>query len=387
MMVYLDNAATTFPKPRSVQEAVAKALYRFGANPGRAGHQMSLSAAEEVYRCRCAAADFFHAPGPECVSFTLNCTHAANCVLKGLLKPGDHVVISCLEHNAIMRPLHALAETGVEFSEAQVVPGDNDQTVDAFRKALKENTKLVFCIHASNVWGIRLPVERITALAHEYGISMAVDCAQTAGVFPINLADSGIDYLCVAGHKGLYGPMGTGMLITPHGSELKTIIEGGTGTKSAIASQPSEMPERMESGTPNMPGIAGLHAGIQFVQQHGPQNICQHETKLLCYLHEEFSRMARVHLYTHSPDIRYYAPVLSFNLDGIPSEEVGRELDHYGIAVRAGLHCAPAAHRFMGTLDTGAVRVCPSYFTTKADIYYLISSVRKILTKNYKRNV
>lgn len=169
-MIYLDNAATTFPKPREVPVAVAEAFRRYGANPGRAGHKMAMDSSEEMFRCRNEAAEFFHAPGPECVAFTLNCTHAINYVLKGLLKPGDHVVISCLEHNAVVRPLHALAGQGVTFTEAQIYPGDNDRTVNAFREALQENTKLVLCTHASNVWGIRLPVERITALAHQYGI-------------------------------------------------------------------------------------------------------------------------------------------------------------------------------------------------------------------------
>lgn len=212
-MIYLDNAATTYPKPASVQNTVQIALKKYGANPGRAGHAMSLAAAEEIYRCRTAAADFFKAPGPECVAFTLNCTHAMNYVLKGLLKPGDHVVTSSLEHNAVMRPLQKLSENGVMFTVAKVFPGDNDATLNAFRNAIRENTKLIVCTHASNVWGIRLPVERIAALGHLYNIPIVVDCAQSAGVLPIDMAESGFDYLCVAGHKGLYGPMGTGMLV------------------------------------------------------------------------------------------------------------------------------------------------------------------------------
>lgn len=383
-MIYLDNAATTYPKPQSVQNAVAEAFRRYGANPGRAGHSMAMAASEEIYRCRSAAADFFHAPGPECIAFTLNCTHAVNYVLKGLLKPGDHVVISCLEHNAVVRPLYALAaNNGVTFTEAYVFPRDNDSTVNAFRQALQENTKLIMCTHASNVWGIRLPVERIAALGHQYGIQTAVDCAQSAGVLPINMEESGIDYLCVAGHKGLYGPMGTGLLVTGHGSELNTIIEGGTGTESIMPEQPSGMPEHFESGTQNMPGIAGLRAGIEFVRRRGPEKIHQHETALLRELYSDLSGMERIQLYTPIPDAEYFAPVLSFNIEGMPSETVGRELSSFGVAVRAGLHCAPAAHRYMGTLDSGAVRVCPSAFTTMADIKGLTHALRKILMKNY----
>ena len=367
-MIYLDNAATTYPKPESVRRAVAEAFVKYGANPGRAGHDLSMAAAEEMYRCRTAAADFFHAPGPECVSFTLNCTHALNYVLKGFLKPGDHVVTSCLEHNAVARPLYALSKAGVEVTEAQVFPGDNDATVDSFRKALRSNTRLIACTHASNVWGIRLPVERIAALGHEYRIPIAVDCAQSAGVLPIDMGDSGIDYLCIAGHKGLYGPMGTGMLITAQGSGLATLVEGGTGTNSAEPGQPLSMPDRMESGTQNMPGIAGLRAGIEFVRSRGAETIFRHESALMQRLYRRLSSMKQIRLYTAEPDPRYYVPVLSFNVGDLPSEEVGRKLNGYGIAVRTGLHCAPAAHRFCGTLERGAVRVCPSAFTRREEI-------------------
>ena len=381
-MIYLDNAATTWPKPREVRRAAAEAFVRFGANPGRAGHAMAMASSEEMFRCRSEAAEFFHAPGPECVAFTLNCTEAVNFVLKGFLNPGDHVVVSCLEHNAVMRPLHALAASGVTWTAAQVVPGDNDATVAAFRSALRENTKLVFCTHASNVWGFRLPVERIAALAGEYGIRTGVDCAQSAGLLPIDLAESGIDYLCIAGHKGLYGPMGTGMLVTPHGAELRTVLEGGTGTESLLEDQPSGMPERLESGTQNMPGIAGLRAGIGFVRRTGREKIFSHEISLLRRLYRRLSAMEGVVLYTPEPDLKYFAPVLSFNAGGLSSEETGRLLGRAGFAVRAGLHCAPEAHRFMGTLDTGAVRVCPSAFTAAREIDAFAAALENILKKS-----
>ena len=380
-MIYLDNAATTYPKPPEVQSAMARALRQYGANPGRAGHAMAMAASEEIFRCRSEAAEFFNAPGPECVAFTLNCTHAINYVLKGLLKPGDHVVVSCLEHNAVIRPLHALQPFGVTYTEAEVFPGDNDATVNAFRDALRPNTRLVMCTHASNVWGIRLPVERIAALAHQYGIPVAVDCAQSAGLLPVDMQGSGIDFLCVAGHKGLYGPMGTGMLITPGGSSLATVVEGGTGTESIRPEQPAGMPERMESGTQNMPGIAGLRAGIGFVRSKGVGKIHEHETSLLRALYRALASMNGVRLYTPMPDTTYYVPVLSFNIEGMQSETVGRELNEYGVAVRAGLHCAPAAHRRMGTLETGAVRICPSAFSTMQDMNGAANAVRRILMK------
>lgn len=378
-MIYLDNAATTYPKPMAVQNAVSNALRNYGANPGRAGHNMSMAAAEEIYRTRKAAAEFFKAPGEECVAFTLNCTHAINYVLKGLLKPGDHVVTSCLEHNAVMRPLKALSEQGITYSQARVYPGDNDATVDSFRKEIKENTKLIICTHVSNVFGIRLPIERIAALGHEYEIPIAVDCAQSAGILPIEMEENGFDYLCIASHKGLYAPMGTGILITPNGSDLKTVIEGGTGTVSASLDQPQTMPDRMESGTQNMPGIAGIRAGIEFIQSKTVNKIYQHEMSLIQYLYKSLSGMKHLRLYTPEPAAPYFAPVLAFNVSDKPSETVAQKLNEHGFAVRAGLHCAPAAHEFMGTLNQGAVRVCPSVFSNMNEIRSFALTVSNII--------
>ena len=224
-MIYLDNGATTFPKPPAVRGAVARALQKLGANPGRGGYPMSMAAAEEVYACRQAASEFFHGDGPETVVFPLNCTQGINMVLKGWLRLGDHVVVSDLEHNAVMRPLEALRERGVSYTMAHVTIGDHDATLDAFRRALTAKTQLIFCTHASNVWGARLPVERIAAMAREYGIPFGLDCAQSAGILPLDMEGMGIDFLCAAGHKGLYGPMGTGVLLTS--KPLATILEAG----------------------------------------------------------------------------------------------------------------------------------------------------------------
>ncbi len=378
-MIYLDNAATTYPKPVSVINAIDNALKNYGANPGRAGHNMSLAAAEEIYRCRSAVADFFRAPGPECVAFTLNCTHSINYVLKGLLKPGDHVVTSCLEHNAVMRPLQALSEQGITYTNALVFPGDNDATVNSFRKELRENTALIVCTHASNVFGIRLPIERIAALGHEYGIPILIDCAQSAGILPIDMEENKFDYLCIAAHKGLYGPMGTGILITPNGSLLKTIVEGGTGTSSAMLEQPQTMPERMESGTQNMPGIAGIHAGVEFVKAKSIDYIYKHEMELVQYMYRSLMKMKNIKLYTTEPVAPYFVPVLSFNVADQPSELIAQKLNQQGIAVRAGLHCAPVAHRAMGTLEQGAVRVCPSAFSNMNEMRSFVLSLSKII--------
>lgn len=377
-MIYLDNAATTYPKPPRVITTMADAQRTKGANPGRSGHKLSMVAAEELYNCRQLAADMFSAPGPECVAFTMNCTMALNMVIKGVLKPGDHVVTSNLEHNAVMRPLQALADQNITFTQAQVVPGNNDATVDHFRQALQPNTKLIVCTHASNVWGIRLPVERIAALGKEYEICTAVDCAQSGGVLPINLNDSAIDYLCMAGHKGLYGPMGTGMLIAKCGSLPKTILEGGTGTTSFSFLQPDQMPEQAESGTPNLPGIAGLRAGMEFVRMKTEKVIFTHEMRLVQQLYDGLAKTSGARLYTQRPEEAYFAPVLSFNLEGMSSEQVAGKLDNAGIAVRPGLHCAPAAHQFMGTLEQGTVRVSPSAFNNRNEIERFLMVIRKI---------
>lgn len=366
-MIYLDNAATTSPKPMSVRSAAAEAM-RLSANPGRSGHDLSLRASEEIYRARKAAAAFFHADKPMNVIFTLNCTTAVNLVLKGLLRSGDHVVVSDLEHNAVMRPLHKLQEKGISYSVAAVVAGDNDSTVNNFRRAINAHTRMIVCTHASNVWGIRLPVERLAVLAHEYGLLIAVDAAQSAGVLPIDLADSRIDYLCVAGHKGLYGPMGTGMLIVNSTVIPDTLTEGGTGSHSLMTEQPEELPDKLESGTPNVSGIAGLRAGIEFVARQTAEAIAQHEFMLIQRLYRGLAADKRIQLYVPEPKPPDYVPLLSFNIKDTDSETAAQALNRSGFAVRAGLHCSPMAHRKMATEEIGAIRVSPSYFTQPMEI-------------------
>ena len=233
---------------------MTKALEEFGANPGRSGHQMSMDTAEAIYECRREAASFFGAPSPDDVAFTINCTHAVNLALKGILKPGDHVVTSNLEHNAMMRPLEALRRKGISYTAAKVEPGDDDQTIRNFEEAIRPNTKMIACMHASNVFGVRLPIERLGELAKKRGLFFLVDAAQTAGILPIHMQEMGIDFLCIPGHKGLYGPMGTGMLVTDCGEKLDTLLEGGTGSRSVELTQPLYMPDRLESGTVNTPG-------------------------------------------------------------------------------------------------------------------------------------
>ena len=382
-MIYLDNAATTSPKPLSVIRDVTNALRYYSANPGRGGHTPSIKAAEAVYKTRTAVKDLFHVSSEENVIFTSGCTHSLNTVIKGVLKKGDHVVISSMEHNAVVRPLHRLKEKGmIDYTIAKVTPGDNDATVNAFRDAINSKTRLIVCTHASNVFGTILPVERICALAHAYGILFCLDAAQSAGVIPIDLSENPYDFVCCAGHKGLYAPTGIGLLLVNSDVLLDPLTEGGTGSDSVNPSMPDFYPDRLESGTLNISGICGLGAGIRFVRYHGIDKIYRHESRLIQKLYQELSSIPDVELYTADPKTIPFAPVLSFNIKDCESEKVSEYLNRrYGIAVRAGLHCAPLAHRMMGTLDRGTVRIAPSIFTTDQEIQTL-----KIAIKNFSYN-
>ena len=378
-MIYFDNGATTFPKPQSVINSVNQVLRFYGANPGRSGHNMSIKASEIMYQCRENAAKLFGADNPENIVFTHNCTTALNTVIKGLLKKGDHVVISSLEHNAVLRPVENLKSVGVEYSIADVVENDDEATINNFRNALKSNTRLVVCSHASNVFGIKLPVERIAAMCRIYNIPCCVDAAQTAGTTPINLKDSCIDFLCTAGHKGLYGPMGTGLMVINSKLHPKSLIQGGTGSMSSSREQPDILPDRFESGTPNLPGIAGLNEGIKFIISSGLGNIANKEMKMAQRLYDGLSKNRNIILYTARPEQDSHTPVISFNVNGHDSEEIASILnDRFNIAVRAGLHCAPLAHEFYHTQDTGTVRAVMSYYTNYKQIDYFVNSINKI---------
>ncbi len=381
-MIYLDNGATTFPKPPNVTAAVSRAMREYSANPGRSGHKLSLRAASEVYACREAVAQFFNVENVENTIFTLNCTSAINTVLKGCLRGGDHVVVSSLEHNAVMRPLNELKRRGVSYTVANVNPYDDEDTIRQFRAAINDKTKLIVCMHCSNVWGFRLPVERLSALAHIYGIQILVDCAQSAGVFPIDFKESGIDYLCCAGHKGLYGPMGTGILIMSTPEKVSSLVQGGTGSSSLSFEQPNLPPDKFESGTVNLPGIAGLRAGIEFVQRKGIENISQREMALTQRLFDRLKDISGVVLYTNRPDAQRSAGMVSFNVSGVDSETTADFLSKNGIAARGGLHCAPLAHSFMGTEETGAVRLAPSVFTTRDEIDRTVNVIKKFVIDN-----
>ncbi len=360
-MIYLDNSATTFPKPPGVIRAVNSAVRQYGFNPGRGGYTQSVRTAKAVYDTRSAVKEFFGVSGEENVIFTSGCTESLNIAIKGVLRKGDHAVISSMEHNSVVRPLHKLSKSGyISYSVADA-SGTDDEIINSFRKCINERTRLFVCTHASNVFGKRLPVERLCALAHSYGILFCLDAAQTAGIFDIDLHRDGYDFVCCAGHKYLYAPMGIGLLLLGNDIPIDTLTEGGTGSESSDHDMPSYYPDRLEAGTLNIPGILGLKAGLDFVRSRGTANILDKERAWIKRLHRYLSQMDNIEVYgDYNGD--NFAPVLSFTVKGRDSEEVARHLaESYGICVRSGLH-----------------RISPSVFTTDNDMKILINSLRNM---------
>jgi cysteine desulfurase family protein len=376
-MIYLDNAATSWPKPESVYQMVDKVMRQIGANPGRSGHTMAIEAGRLVQETRELAAALFAIPHPSQVVFTLNVTDSLNLALKGLLQPGDHVITSSMEHNAMARPLEALRKNGVTVTKVATSPV-NGISLREIQNAIHANTKLIAITHASNVTGTLNPIREIGQIAKEFGVAFLVDCAQTAGVFPINVQEMGIDLLAFAGHKSLLGCQGVGGLYVHKGITLKTLREGGTGSHSESLEQPDELPERYESGTLNTSGIAGLGAGIRYIMETGMEKIKQREEDLTNMLLIGLARIPGVVLYG-PPLGQQRAAVVSFNLEQISANELCMILDKsFQIAVRPGLHCAPDAHRVLGTLQGGTIRISPGYFTTEEEIETCLQAITAI---------
>ena len=373
-MIYLDNSATTYPKPDTVVKSMSNSMYKFGANAGRGFYDMSIKTTEQLYSTRKKIADFFGCENAENVVFTYNCTMSLNMAIKGVAKKGCHFIISDLEHNSVLRTVEKLKSSGIcDYSIAEV-DTDDDKTINNFSKCIRKNTVAIISTGASNVFGFITPFAKIGELAHKNNILFILDAAQIAGVIPINAQNDNIDILCCAGHKGLYGPSGTGIIVFNSEMEFDTIIEGGTGSNSYSEKQPEVLPDRFESGTPNIPGIIALGYGVDFINKIGIKNIYKHEKDLILHLQKSLEKINSINLYGVE---RASAPILSFNVQKMHSEEVASILSKENIAVRAGLHCAPIAHKKMSTLDTGTVRISPSFFTSKKDIDFLIKCVRK----------
>ena len=377
-MIYLDNSATTYPKPSAVSQAMVNSMYLYGANPGRGGYEMSNSTALEIYKVRVLLKELFNAESEENVIFTLNCTHALNIAIKGLYRKGGHAVSSCLEHNAVMRPLYKLTEKGDFSFDTAKVFHDDDKTVRSFESKIRKNTCFIVATYASNVFGDVLPIRKLGMLAKKYNIPLIVDAAQAAGVIDIDVKRDNISCLCIPGHKGLYGPAGTGVLILSNECNgMDTLIEGGTGSNSKSFSQPDFLPDRFESGTQNTFGIIALGKGIEFVRNEKIINIRKKESELIRFLYDEFLNSKYVWVYNEF-DEKKFVPILSFNIKDMTGEETATLLSQEGIATRGGFHCNVSAHKFYRTEDVGTVRVSVSHFNTKKDINYLINSVNKI---------
>ncbi|BCJ87483.1 aminotransferase class V-fold PLP-dependent enzyme [Effusibacillus dendaii] len=378
-MIYLDNAASSWPKPPQVVKSMEEVLLNYAANPGRSGHQLAAKAAEKIFETRARIAKLFHVKNPNDIVFTQNATESTNLALKGFLKPGDHVLTTSLEHNSIRRPLEFLKAKGVEVTYLNIHTG-KDLHADLLEQSFRENTKLVAVTHASNVTGTILPIEMIGEITSRHGIRLLVDASQTAGFCSIDVDSMKIDLLAFTGHKSLYGPQGTGGLYVHPELDLVPLLHGGTGGYSELIDQPPIRPERFESGTRNTVGIAGLGAGVNFIEQTGLQQIQQHEQQLANYLVDELAAIPSIAVYGWEKN-EFQCPIVSFAVEGFDANEIGFILDaHYQIAVRAGLHCSPLAHDSLGTSEQGGlVRVSFGYFNSEEDVKELVHALKDII--------
>ena len=361
-MIYLDSAATTLQKPPSVARATAHAIDHL-ASPGRGGHRPAMAAADTAFACREEAAALFHVTSVDQVVFTFNATHGLNIAIKTLVHPGDRVVISGYEHNAVTRPLHAIPE--VEILVARSPLFDRQGMIDSFRQCLDQGEDAAICTHVSNVFGFILPIQEIAELCRQREVPLIVDASQSAGVLPLDIQELGAAFVAMPGHKGLYGPQGTGLLLCNR--DPTPILEGGTGSESLKQSMPQFLPDRLEAGTHNIAGVAGLLEGLRFLRRRDIRWIAGHESRLIQRMGNGLSRLPGVEVFQASMP-KAQSGVLSFRIKGRDCEDVGEALGDRGFALRAGLHCAPEAHRTAGTLETGTVRASVSAFNTEMEI-------------------
>ena len=368
-MIYLDSAATTLEKPASVGRAVLSAM-RSSASPGRGGHWASRRAGEIVYRCRTKAAELFGVPQQEQVVLTFNATHGLNIAIRTLVLPGSVVLISGYEHNAVTRTLHGIPDVEIRVAESRLF--DRDDCVRKFEQAMTADVDVVICNHVSNVFGYVLPIERIAELCRAKGVPIIVDASQSAGVLPVSLKEWGAAFVAMPGHKGLYGPQGIGLLLC--GIEPKPLLYGGTGSESLNQNMPAFLPDGAEAGTHNVCGAAGLEAGMRFVERAGIDRIARHECELSAELQDRLREIPGIRVISGPGQIGLF----SFVPENMDCEDLGERLGRRGIAVRAGLHCAPLAHRTAGTLNTGTVRVSFSAFSHFGQLGYVVDSLRDI---------
>ena len=373
-MIYLDNAATSFPKPPKVLREVQRCLSTYCGNPGRGSHRLSNAAGEKVYEVRELLADFFGCENSENVIFTLNDTYALNLALKGFLRPGDHVIISNFEHNSVYRPICAMAECSlIKYSVFDALAPD---TVGQIEKLIRPNTRAVIANHASNICSLTLPIKKIGKLCQERGLLFIVDSAQSAGHTDIDMGKMGIDVLCAPAHKGLMGIQGCGFLALRDGLPLpEPIIEGGSGVNSLEAQMPDQLPERLEAGTLPTPAIAALGEGIKFVRSVGTDEISRHSAQLFTLTLDRLSSLKGVKVYAP----KHQGSTLLFSVNGIPSDTVSSHLDKNDICTRSGFHCCPLGHSALGTPEDGAVRISYGIFNRESDIDVLYRAVKDLL--------
>ncbi len=371
-MIYLDSAATTFRKPQTVRAAVQRAMQTM-SSPGRGGYASARAAEEMLFQTRSMAAELFGVPDAEHVVFTVSATHGLNIAIKSVVPVGGRAVVSAWEHNAVTRPLHALQ---AEAAVAAAPLFDDEACVRAFAKEIRSGADAVICTAASNVFGYILPIGEIAAICRRMRVPLIVDASQSAGVVPLDMGALGTAFVAMPGHKGLYGPQGTGLLLCA--ADAKPLLEGGTGSASMLQEMPDFLPDRLEAGTHNVPGIAGLEAGLRFVRGTTQERIARHERRLIRRAAEALRRMNGVQVYV-AEDMARQLGVLSFTVDGREPEDVAYALARRGVAVRAGLHCAPLAHRSAGTAERGTVRISVSAFTNDAEIDGFLREMRGIL--------
>ena len=374
-MIYCDAGATTLQKPEAVRRAMYQAVHTL-SSPGRGSYPATRRAEETDLRCRMAAAELFHVDDPAHVVFTSCATHGLNIAIRTLVKPGSRVVISGYEHNAVTRPLHAIPNVEIAVADGPLF--DPAAMLDQFRQALAQPADAVICTHVSNVFGYVLPVSDIAALCREKGVPFVLDASQSAGMLPVDMEALGASFIAMPGHKGLYGPQGTGLLLC--GCEPEPLLRGGTGSQSLLQEMPAELPDRLEAGTHNMPGIAGLLEGLRFVQRQGVARIADYEGELGRYAAQRLADIPGVEVFS-GPE---QTGVVSFRVSGWDCEELGEALASRGIALRAGLHCAPLAHRTAGTLETGTVRFSPSVFNRRQEVDTLTREVSGIVGQTAK---
>lgn len=376
-MIYMDNAATSWPKPLGVIRAVSGCMEKYGANPGRSGHKMAVQAGHILLYTREMLCELFNLQDPFQIIFTYNCTDSLNLAIKGSVLPGDHVITTSMEHNAVVRPLKELEKHGLELT---IVQGSLDGSVnpDDIRKAIQPNTRLIVSTHAANVTGTILPIEEIGTIARNHGISYLVDASQTAGVLPIDLSKLPVDMMAFPGHKGLLGPQGTGGLYIHPDVELRSIRQGGTGSQSESVLQPDILPDKYESGTMNTPGIAGLGAAVKQILKEGQAKIYTHEKRLGKFFIEALSHLKKIKVYGPS-ELTKRTGIISINIGNKDSSEVVNLLDErYNIAVRGGLHCAPLAHQTISTLKQGTIRFSYGIFNHLDEIKSCIRALEEI---------